>query len=388
MNTFPGVFIDELPSGVRTIMGVDTSITAFVGKAPKGPINVATFIYGFDVYQDIFGGLSRDCKMSYAVYQFFQNGGKEAIIVRVDVDEGLELNQEVLLGNSEQKTGLYALEEVDVFNMLCIPAFDSSEDTRKNVYNQAMEFCEKRRAILIVDPPRQWTTAAAARQGIENYVNRNKNAAIYFPRIRAVDPLDGSLRDFDPCGAVAGTIARNDYKVGVWKANAGIDTKLIGIVGYSLELSDKENSDLNLLGINCLRTFPDAGMAVWGARTMRGIDTCADQWKYNLPVRRLALFIEDSLFRGTQWVIFEPNNERLWSQIRLNVGAFMQSLFIKGAFQGTDPKKAYIVKCGSETTTQTDIDSGIVNIIVGFAPLKPAEFIILKIQQQAGRISE
>ena len=144
-------------------------------------------------------------------------------------------------------------------------------------------------------------------------------------------------------------------------------------------MTDEENGDLNKLGINCLRTF-FGGPVVWGARTLRGDDRFADEWKY-IPVRRTALYIEESLYRGTQWVVFEPNDEKLWAQIRLNIGAFMQDLFVKGAFQGTDPKKAYFVKCDSETTTQTDIDRGIVNIVVGFAPLKPAEFVVIKIQQ-------
>jgi phage tail sheath protein FI len=143
---------------------------------------------------------------------------------------------------------------------------------------------------------------------------------------------------------------------------------------------------LNPLGVNCLRFFPPViGRVVWGARTVRGADQLADEYKY-VPVRRLALYIEESLYRGTQWVVFEPNDEPLWAQIRLNVGAFMQNLFRQGAFQGTTPRDAYFVKCDKETTTQNDINLGIVNIVVGFAPLKPAEFVIIKIQQIAGEI--
>ena len=152
-----------------------------------------------------------------------------------------------------------------------------------------------------------------------------------------------------------------------------------------MNLTDDENGMLNPLGINCLRSFPIIGRIVWGSRTLRGADQLADEYKY-VPVRRLALFIEESLFRGTQWVVFEPNDEPLWAQIRLNVGAFMNNLFRKGAFQGTTPQKAYFVKCDSDTTTQNDIDLGIVNIVVGFAPLKPAEFVIIKLQQIAGEL--
>ncbi|MFX1554995.1 MAG: phage tail sheath family protein, partial [Promethearchaeota archaeon] len=152
----------------------------------------------------------------------------------------------------------------------------------------------------------------------------------------------------------------------------------------ALHLSDQDNSVLNPIAVNCLRIFSFAGKVVWGARTMKGADGLSSEWKY-LPVRRLALYIEESVYQGTQWVVFEPNDEELWSQIRLNTGAFLDDLFRKGAFQGTTPKEAYFVKCDGETTTQYDIDRGVVNIVIGFAPLKPAEFIIIKIQQIAGK---
>ncbi|HXI26410.1 MAG TPA: phage tail sheath C-terminal domain-containing protein, partial [Pyrinomonadaceae bacterium] len=142
--------------------------------------------------------------------------------------------------------------------------------------------------------------------------------------------------------------------------------------------------ELNPLGINCLRALSTAGRVSWGARTLRGSDQLADEYKY-IPVRRTALYIEESLYRGLKWVVFEPNDEPLWAQVRLNVGAFMHTLFRQGAFQGTSPRDAYFVKCDKETTNQTDINLGIVNILVGFAPLKPAEFVVIKLQQIAGQ---
>jgi hypothetical protein len=212
-----------------------------------------------------------------------------------------------------------------------------------------------------------------------------RNAALYFPRVRQGDPLrEGQTDTFVPCGIIAGIMARTDSQRGVWKAPAGIDATLNGIQGLQVKLNDDENGLLNPLAVNCLRTFPVYGQVVWGARTLRGADQLADPYKY-VPVRRLALYIEESLFRGLKWVVFEPNGETLWSQIRLNVGAFMQGLFRDGAFQGGTPREAYFVKCDSETTTQNDINQGIVNVVVGFAPLKPAEFVILKIQQITGQ---
>jgi phage tail sheath protein FI len=196
---------------------------------------------------------------------------------------------------------------------------------------------------------------------------------------------DQQLDTFVPCGLIAGVMARTDTQRGVWKAPAGQDAALNGVQGLQVNLTDNENGLLNPLGINCLRSFPVIGRVVWGARTLRGADQLADEYKY-VPVRRTALFIEESLYRGTQWVVFEPNDEPLWAQIRLNVGAFMQNLFRQGAFQGKTPREAYLVKCDKETTTQNDINLGVVNILVGFAPLKPAEFVIIKIQQLAGQI--
>jgi uncharacterized protein len=184
---------------------------------------------------------------------------------------------------------------------------------------------------------------------------------------------------------MAGLYAATDAGRGVWKAPAGTDVRLRGVQGLDYVLTDRENGALNPLGVNCLRSFPIFGNIAWGARTLDGADQQASEWKY-IPVRRLALYLEESLYRGTKWVVFEPNDEPLWAQIRLNVGAFMQNLFRQGAFQGKTPAEAYFVKCDKETTTQNDINLGIVNILVGFAPLKPAEFVIIKVQQMAGQI--
>jgi phage tail sheath protein FI len=215
----------------------------------------------------------------------------------------------------------------------------------------------------------------------------DKNGAAYFPRIKLADATnDYKLRSFAPCGVMAGLYARIDAARGVWKAPAGTEATLSGVQGMAYGLTDAENGVLNPLGLNCLRVFPVYGAISWGARTLLGADADASEWKY-VPVRRFALFLEESLYRGTKWIVFEPNDEPLWSQIRLNIGSFMHDLFRQGAFQGSTPNDAYFVKCDSETTTQSDIDHGIVNILVGFAPLKPAEFVIIKIQQIAGELA-
>ena len=537
--TYPGVYIEEIPSGVRTIVGVATSVTAFVGRAVSGPTDKAIVINGFADYERIYGGLALYSAMSYAVRDFFMNGGTKALIVRLyrkddadalpektplpaggltleaadpgtwgenlrasvntDVDAetarqmglpaaqifnltvrdvspggrveqyrnltvadhprridrvlktesalvrwsgpdpttstavskgsdevtkaeedlaealkpprdaakidaakaavtaakdklrasaGLALTQAANFtppqGEAEKK-GIFALEDADIFNILCLPPYTSEGDVDQDLVAVAAAYCERKRAMLIVDPPSNWDTKDDAKNGVATIGTTSKNAALFFPRIKQRDLLRNQLVDFVPCGAVAGIFARTDTQRGVWKAPAGLEATLVGVRELSVKLTDEENGELNPLGINCLRARPAVGPVVWGSRTLQGNDRLASEWKY-IPVRRTALFIEESLYRGTQWVVFEPNDEPLWAQIRLNVGAFMHNLFRQGAFQGTTPRDAYFVKCDKETTTQNDINLGIVNVVVGFAPLKPAEFVIIKIQQIAGQI--
>lgn len=291
------------------------------------------------------------------------------------------------------KQGLWALEKADLFNLLCIPplTLDDGGDIGAQTRSKADAYCTKRRALFIVDPLSDWDepsdlTAPTGVDGTVFGMARSPNSALFFPRVVSPDPLrDGQLETFAPCGVIAGVMARTDAARGVWKAPAGIEATLSGVSDLSVHMTDDENGQLNPLGINCLRSFPVIGRVNWGARTLEGADQLASEWKY-VPIRRLALMMEESLFRGTKWVVFEPNDEPLWANIRLNVGAYMMSLFRQGAFQGTSPKDAYFVKCDAETTTQNDRDNGIVNILVGFAPLKPAEFVVIGIQQIAGQL--
>ncbi|MCG8597661.1 MAG: phage tail sheath subtilisin-like domain-containing protein [Kiloniellales bacterium] len=531
--TYPGVYIEEIPSGVRTIAGVATSIAAFLGRAAKGRVDTPVVINNFGDFERAFGGLGVAYPMSYAVRDFFANGGAQAVIVRiyttpaqggartaqidanglaveasspgswanglrvridhdvpapanpgdphplpwVDADPNVQGSdlfnltvrdtrtgaQEVFLnltavdsqrrvdrvlareaallratgtgpftfptahdditdptlvwteeafsspvstdgedsaflsissagdytGIRANKERLYALEDADLFNILCIPPDQRGADVPAAALSDALNYCVERRAMLIVDPPVAWTSAASAAAGLSSLSLtgvRARNAALYFPRVVMPDPLlEGQPDTFAACGIIAGIWSRTDTARGVWKAPAGLDAALRGVQRLAVKLTDDENGQLNPLGINGLRTFPITGRVVWGARTLRGADQLGDEYKY-VPVRRLALFIEESLFRGTQWVVFEPNDEPLWAQIRLNVGAFMRNLFRQGAFQGSSPRDAYFVKVDKETTTQNDVNLGIVNVVVGFAPLKPAEFVVIKIQQMAGQI--
>ena len=528
----PGVYLEEVPSGARTIEGVTTSIAgvqiadiasgahtieavptsiaAFVGRAGMGPVEQPVRVDSFDAFRRLFGGVDAEMPLTYSVQQFFQNGGADAVIVRLVNDaqvaairvattaaplilearspgawgnglrarvdratsdpgnpklfnltieliglgshtaptvivsetfadlsidpsatryvvqvleqqssyvavkdglvparppdngasiphypatggsDGAPLDAQGIIGRKSDKTGIYALENADIFNLLIIPPLrrygEAGADVTKPVWDEALNYCRDRRAMLLVDPPESWRTpvdAAAGMNGLSKLVEVDANAAIYWPFLQAADPMRGNqVAQFAPSGAVAGVIARTDGQVGVWKAAAG--QTLRSFTGLSYGLTDADNGLLNPLALNCLRTFSGVGHVVWGARTIAGAEALASEWKY-LPIRRTASFVEESLHRGLRWVVFEPNAEPLWAQIRLTVGAFMQGLFQRGAFQGVVPEQAYFVKCDATTNSQSNIDSGILMVVIGFAPLKPAEFVIIQLQQMAGQ---
>ncbi len=239
---------------------------------------------------------------------------------------------------------------------------------------------------MILDPPSSWQTVQDAQNGLNNIGTNSKNAAVYFPRVKVPYPLDNfQLKEVGPSGALAGVYARTDASRGVWKAPAGKEAVLNG-VGISINFSDNDNGLLNPLGINCLRQFPVLGNVVWEARTLQRADLLSSEWKY-VNVRRLALHIEQSLEQGIKWAVFEPNDRRLWNQLRFSISNFLSGLFSDGAFAGSKMEDSFFVNVDESTTTQNDIDQGIVNIEVGFAPVKPAEFIIIRIQQLAGQAS-
>jgi phage tail sheath protein FI len=279
--------------------------------------------------------------------------------------------------------------QVDLFNLLILPRAEGQPDAqREAVWGPASNFCLNRRALLLMDPRSEggrWATVNEVESEIADLRIGlvNDHAAIYWPRLAVT--TNGTTKFIDPGGAIAGLMARTDSNRGVWKAPAGIEASIRGVRGLEHAMSDPENGIINPQAVNAIRVFPN-GIVSWGARTMDGFDNSGnDDYKY-VPVRRLALFIEESLYRGLRFAVFEPNDEPLWAQIRVAAGAFMNNLFRQGAFQGQKASDAYFVKVDSETTTQNDINLGIVNVVVGFAPLKPAEFVIITIQQRAGQV--
>ncbi|MFF4801798.1 phage tail sheath family protein [Streptomyces sp. NPDC001351] len=294
-----------------------------------------------------------------------------------------------LIGSEADKTGIQALRQVADVNLLALPELASYEkiDDALTVVSAAQRLAEERRIFLLVDAPSAWVSVDSARAGLSAFDPvRGNHAGLYFPHIQLTDPLTGRLRAFPPSGAVAGVIARTDSERGVWKAPAGTEAQLVGVHSLTVDLTDRETGLLNPLGVNCLRTFPVTGPLVWGARTLEGSDALDSAWKY-VPVRRLALHVEESLQRGLQWVVFEPNDESLWQQIRLSASSYLHTLFRQGAFKGSTPREAYFVKCDSETTTDEDVANGVVNVLVGIAPVRPAEFVVVRIQQTSGQFA-
>lgn len=380
--SMPGVYVEEVPSGVRPITGVSTSITAFVGTARRGKYHRPTRITDFAEFERFFGGLWLRSFLGFSVRDYFLNGGTEALIVRVG--RGGQLKASDLLGAARQRnrTGLYALLKAESFNLLCIPPYNTHQNVDANVAAAAATLCEEQRAFLILDGDSRWTSARDAAQAMNPAPWRSANAALYFPRLRQANPLHAdAIESFPACGAVAGVIARTDNQRGIWKSPAGTESGLSGAAEPSVPLTDAEQEILNPLGLNCLRTFPRVGLVVWGARTTTGADALGSEWKY-ISVRRLALFLEESIRRGTGWAVFEPNDEPLWARIRQTVGDFLNQLFRQGAFQGSTSPQACFVRCDRSTMTADDLANGRLRFEIGFAPLKPAEFVVLKFMIQ------
>jgi uncharacterized protein len=283
-----------------------------------------------------------------------------------------------------------SLDKLPVFNLLLVPGIADN-----GISSEALAFCERKLAFVILDPPAQdsadgFGTAhlPLIATDVDLLIPKSANGALYFPYIQSTDPMTNNELHLPPSGSVAGIYSTIDQNRGVWKAPAGLETVILNTIGVvdSGEMTDMRQGTLNPKGVNCLRDFPGEGTVVFGARTLVTENPAFQQWRY-VPVRRMALFLEQTLKANLTWVVFEPNDDPLWVAIRSSIESFMLSLFHQGAFQGSTPSAALQVLCDSSTTTQQDIDNGVVNILVAFAPLKPAEFVVIKIAQLAGQTS-
>lgn len=278
-------------------------------------------------------------------------------------------------------------ERVDIFNLMILPK--SAQDTvlpsiRAGVWGTASSFCRDQLAVLLIDVEPIQNTPQGVLDELQSLRTgvATDHAGAYWPRVTITS--NGMTKNIDPSGSVAGVMARIDGSRGVWKASAGVEANVFGVRGVEVPLSDPQNGLLNPEAINCVRTFPN-GVLVWGARTMAGFDSSSMADYRYLPVRRVALFLEESLRRGLQFAVFEPNDVPLWGQIRLAARSFMNGLYRQGAFAGNTATDAFFVKCDAETTTPTDQALGIVRVLVGFAPVRPAEFVVISLQQKTAQ---
>jgi phage tail sheath protein FI len=280
-------------------------------------------------------------------------------------------------GMRESGRGIYALDRADLVNLIVLPPYSTTTGVPRTVLTAAVAYARERRAMVILDPRPTWRTVDDAVVGAAGFFE-TRDAALYFPRLSGADPTRGGrLRDFAPSGAVAGMLARLDLNQGVWGSPAGGNATLSGATP-SIPLTRADLDLLNPLGVNCIRAFPGRGTVVWGARTRAGAGEA--EWKY-VNLRRLALFLEESIRRGLEWAVFEPNDETLWTRVRGQVDDFLYGVFAQGAFPANLPQDAYFVRCGPDTMAQDDIDNGRLIILVGIAPIRPAEFVIFRIGQ-------
>jgi phage tail sheath protein FI len=509
INT-PGIYIEEQIQ-VQPISPAEAALTAFVGSTRKGPVGKPTLISDYSSFEHIFGGLAAEHMLAYAVQDYFTNGGRQVLILRLAgsgasraqinlptavnpqntlkleaASEGVwgnDLSVQVMLWDGSPKgikrwlkrasaaprfrlhvfergqlsevfsevsltpgdavflpdvlssqsrliravkpgpsyvlptamplvnpsaiqatggqdgsalaasdylkneadgQGIYALKQADGFNLLCIPPAQKNGHTEPSVYRAALELCMDHRAILLIDPPANWSGStqhpASELLGIQG--PETCNAAVYFPRLVQQDVLQhGRDECFVACGAAAGVIAATDAKFGVWKPPAGSAALLKVVKQLQPVLTTSSLESLSIRGVNVIRNLPDNSFALWGARTL-----FAEGAYTYLSVRRTALFIEDSVSKGIRWALFEANDELLWGKVRQQVERFMWDLFLAGAFPGNRPEVAYFVKCDRETTTHQDLTRGYFNLLIGFAPLRPAEFIVLSLRQKAGAV--
>ena len=375
---YPGVYIEETSFRAHHIEGVPTSTAAFMGPVSRERADHAIHISSLTDVERELGPSADSSPMHTALRLFFENGGSKAVAV------GLGSNAPEAI----TRGALGALDE-EPFELLCLPGlYGDGPPTNIPAIATALDaaagYCHDRRAILLVDPAPEWGSAAdvvaglaAIRAAAPNL--HTENAAVFFPNL-LVGTLERSM-PVGPAGAIAGLMARTDRSRGIWKAPTSGDAAIAGVVGVAAPIDTNAASTLASVGVNTIRYFEEQGTLPWGVRLLSSGSRAEPEWKY-IPIRRLLAYLERSLDEGLRWVVFEPNNDALWARVRQQIDEFLYQLFKDGAFVGLTADQAYFVKCGPDTMTQGDIDSGVLNVLVGFAPVRPAEFVTLRIGLQ------
>ena len=485
----------EQPGSIRVIARAATNIAAFIGRALKGPVNEPVPIRSFADYTRVFGGLWQPSTLSYAVEQFFENGGRCAVIVRVvngarpptltlptttgklilrgvgagsreflrasvdydsidakeqdrfnlvvqrvrtagseqiedqeifrrlsitpgadrfvadtlldsrlvrvqgsvpserpartppaasgavigytpsnpDGDDGGPITDYDVIGSAQSGTGIFALEAAPDINLLCVPPLAREHDVGLSTLLVAGRFCRERRALLIVDPPAQWASSAAALDGMRHWPFRSEDAAMFYPRVVAFDRLRGRFEMFAPCGVAAGMIARCDESWPVWSAAEGDDAILRPGLRPAWSVSNADRSRLINAGINLLQSVRIAPKFAASPRTLASGSAAVSDWRY-LSQRRLALFVMTSVERGTRWLRFERNSESTWLLARGQVEAFLESLYSEGAFSCRTGEESYFVVCDQRINSEESMRAGKIKLAYGFAATKPGEY--------------
>jgi hypothetical protein len=397
----PGVYVEEVPAGPRPIQAVGTSTAGFAGVAPRTAAHageaVAVNNWSEFVREFVDEGAA-GTPLTHAVFGFFQNGGSRCYIVNIGTDRTIG-------GGGTARRGLQLLEEVDEVSIVAAPGYADPAS-----HESLLSHCEKLEdRVAILDGPETVKSidlltkvamagaskpkgdkdAAGAEggagspggagSGLRPRTSDGGYGALYVPWITARDVLaPDQIVGVPPSGHIAGIYARSDATRGVHKAPANEIVR--GALGVSYRITHEEQGVLNQSGVNCIRFFARDGIRIWGARTLADASSA---WRY-VNVRRLFNMIEESIAQSTRWIVFEPNDRSLWKSIRRDIGAFLTMVWRDGALMGKSPEEAFFVKCDEETNTPEVIDAGQVVILIGIAPVKPAEFVVFRISQSAG----
>lgn len=371
-------------SGPPKIHGVPTSETVFIGRAEKGPLNTPVTVYEPEEFDRAFADVGPYFDLARAVRLFFANGGRKCHVVRVASREDPKAAPRPI----DYRDALDALAiELPDFNLLCIPHDPAvGNATRREIHRLASRYCREHRAFLLIDAPPEWAGLVDVRDPWSDLgVSRQReglaleSCAMFYPRVLVAE--DGQEVPVGPSGAVAGLIARFDRKRGMWQPPAGRDATILGISRLEHETTEEDATRFANEGVCVLRTLPEAVVS-WGARTMAG--HTGSWWKF-IPIRRMAMFVERSIQEGTKWVAREPNDPLLWHAVQRNVEEFLKMLWKVGALEGATREEAYFCRCDDQTTTPDLMELNLVRFHVGFAPVRPEEFMVLEFTQPCGR---
>jgi uncharacterized protein len=401
----PGIQIREVEVAPPAFLRL--GVAGFVGQAERGPLHSPQAVANWGQYTDLFGGFLGHSYLSYAVYGFFLNGGKRCFVVRTEHVRAEGAGAELLAGLAAfervAEIGTVAIPDLVIPDLLAstpaeripeagiifadVPSPGGDLASLKKGQGELLRHCQvmgERFAIL--DPPPAAEIGRGPRR-IEDWAvplgsaPESKNGALYFPWIRQ-RAADFGGRDLliPPSGHLAGIYARSEDARGIGKAPA--NELLNGVVELAACVDDADQAMVNTLGVNCLRALPGRGLRVWGART----PSRDPEWRY-VNVRRVALAIVKQILVRLRWTVFEPNDRRLWDAVKATLTLFLTSLFRSGALAGATPEEAFFVDCGAATNPPAVVDQGWMVARVGFAPARPAEFVVVTIRRTADALA-